>query len=108
MKKYLALYHSSVPTKDWARSVTPEQQKASMQAWGAWIAKFGPAIVDMGAPVGASALLAGTDRKDHVAGYSIVQAGSLDAAKLIFEKHPHFEAPDASIQLLELLSMPAM
>ena len=79
-----------------------------MQAWRTWLAKFGPAIVDAGAPVGASALLAGTGRMDHVAGYSIVQAGSLDAAKLIFAAHPHLEAPDASIELLELLSMPAV
>jgi len=32
-------------------NVTPEQAQAGMEAWRAWAAKAGPAIVDLGAAV---------------------------------------------------------
>lgn len=108
MKKFLILYRSTMSNKEQMMKVTPEQRKPIMDAWASWAKKAGTALVDMGAPVGDSTLIKGTAGQGHVGGYSIVQAESLDAAKRMFEGHPHFGAPGASIELLELMSMPGM
>jgi hypothetical protein len=106
MKKFLVLYRSTLSAKEQVMELAPEQAKASMAAWMSWAKKSGAALVDMGAPIGDSALLKGTAGQGHISAYSFVQAESLDAAKNMFEAHPHFGAPGASIELLELLSMP--
>lgn len=108
MKKFLVLYRSSVSAKEQMAKATPAQAKAGMDAWAAWGQKAAAAIVDMGAPVGDSALLKGTPGPGFVGGYSIVQAASLDAAKRLFDGHPHFEAPGGSIEIFEMLAMPGM
>jgi len=114
IKKFLVLYRSTISVKEQMKRATPDQMKASMDAWKGWIGKYGAAVVDMGAPLGDSALLKGTGGSGHIDGYSIVQAESLGAAKNMFGVHPHFgapgapEAPGASIEILELMSMPGM
>jgi len=42
-----------------------------------------------------------------VTGYSIVQADSRAEVERLFEGHPHFHAPGASIEVLEVMPMPA-
>jgi hypothetical protein len=106
MKKFLVLYRSSVSAMDQMASATPEQRNAEMNKWMAWGAAAGPALVDWGAPLGDSAVLRGAKAPGFVGGYSIVQADSLDAAKRLLDEHPHFGAPGASIELLEILPMP--
>ena len=106
MKRFLVLYRSPMSNMEQMKSTTPEQRKAVMDAWASWAKKQGPALVDMGAPVGESALLKGTPGHEHIGGYSFVQSESLDAAKRMFDGHPHFGSPGAAIELLELLSMP--
>ncbi len=108
MKKFLVLYRSTMSLKGQMMKMTPAQMKASMDAWVGWAKKSGAALVDMGAPIGDSALLKGTAGQGHIGAYSIVQAESLDTAKRMFEAHPHFDAPGASIEILELLSKPGM
>ena len=108
MKKFLVLYRSTVSTKDQMSKGTPEQAKAGMDAWMGWAKRTGAALVDLGAPLGDSTLLRGTAGPGYIGGYSIVQADSPEAAKRLFDGHPHFEAPAGSIELLELLSIPGM
>jgi hypothetical protein len=108
VKKFLVLYRSTMSMKEQITKLTPEQRKASMDAWMGWAKKSGAALVDMGAPLGDSTLLKGTAGQGHIGCYSFVQAESLDTAKKLFDKHPHFEAPGGAIELLELLSMPGM
>ncbi len=107
MEKFLVLYRSSKSAEEQMRGATPEQAKAGMDAWMAWGKKHGGSIVDMGAPLGSSTFVAGKAVQDHVGGFSLVQAESLDAAKKIFEAHPHTQAPGASIEILKFLSMPS-
>jgi hypothetical protein len=57
----------------------PEEQEAVMAAWGAWFGTLGPAIVDGGAPFGASAAVGG-DVAANLTGYSILEAPNLDDA----------------------------
>ena len=48
-------------------------------------------------------MLKGGAAPGFVGGFSIVQADSADAAKKIFDGHPHFEHPGNTIELLEHL-----
>ncbi|MEI9949977.1 MAG: YciI family protein [Pseudomonadota bacterium] len=106
MKKFLVLYRSTISATERMSKSTPEQGKAVMDAWMGWAQRSAAALVEMGAPLGDSTLLKGSATAGYIGGFSIVQAESVDAAKKIFDGHPHFEAPGNSIELLELLSMP--
>jgi hypothetical protein len=44
----------------------------------------------------------------QVGGYSILQPESKDALMKLLKNHPHFMAPDASIEVFEFLPMPGM
>ncbi len=109
MKKFLVLYHSPVSAREQMANATPEQAKAGMDAWMAWAGRAGSSIVDMGAPVGDPIIVGnGKASAGHIGGYGVVQASSERDAKKLFEGHPHLMMPGASIELLELLSMPGM
>ena len=108
MKKFLVLYRSTTSAQEQMRNSTPEQGKAMMDEWMGWMKKAGAAIVDGGAPLSEAALLKGAAGKGFIGGYSVVQAESIDAAKKLFDAHPHFKAPGASIELLEMMTMPGM
>lgn len=108
MKKYLVLYRSPVSAADQMKGVTPEQMKAGMDAWMKWAQSAGSAIVDLGSPLGPSAVLKGEKGPGFIGGYSILQAESLDHAKKILEGHPHLHPPGFSIEVLETMPMPGM
>jgi len=109
MKKFLVLYQSSIPALEQMKG-PPERMKAGFDLWTKWMQKAGTAISDGGGPLGAPFSLkggaAGTAGK--VTGYSIVQAASREEVERLFEGHPHFHAPGAAIEVLELLPMPTM
>jgi hypothetical protein len=58
---------------------TPEQQQASMAAWGAFLGGLGESLVDAGNPFGASTSV-GASAPAGLSGYTIITAGSLDEA----------------------------
>lgn len=116
MNKYLVLYHSEgvlngPSVAEMFANTPPEQLKAGMGAWFAWQQKCGGALTDMGAPLdksttvksGAAARLGST-----ITGFSMLQAGSMDEAVALVKDHPHFNAPGASVQLLECVRIPGM
>jgi len=113
-KKFLVTYHLTAAARKQAakmqKTMTPETQKAVMDAWGAWAKKCGEQLVDMGAPTGESLRLdnAGIGKaKAAVAGYSIVKAKSIAGAKNLFRKHPHLSWLDkgCSIEIHEMTPM---
>lgn len=109
MKKFLVLYRAPVSAIQQMTQATPEQAKAGMDAWMGWTEKVGAAIVDMGAPLGNPAYVGPAQLGSrHVGGYGIVQAESMDAAKRLFDDHPHLRMSGASIEVMECLSMPGM
>ena len=110
MKKFVAIYYA--PAEAMAKmGTTSEEDKAKgMEAWMAWKAKAGDAIVDFGAPLmggqelSASGGWSGNGRE--VSGYSILQGESIEAVRALFEGHPHLSwAPGCSIQVSECVSM---
>jgi len=111
MKKFLVIYGSPISAREQMASATPEQAKAGMAAWMAWSQKAGKAIVDLGAPLGSSATVAGgkaTDSKSEISGFSILQAESRDALLAILDGHPHFKMPGGTIEVHEFLPLPGM
>ncbi|MFC6490285.1 YciI family protein [Nitratireductor sp. GCM10026969] len=82
MAKYLFVYHAhgAKPPTD------PAEQKNAMDAWGAWFGSMGAAVIDGGNPVGKSSTvksdgsLAEGGGANPVAGYSLIEASSLEDA----------------------------
>jgi hypothetical protein len=67
---------------------TEEAQQSAMAAWGAWFESLGAAVVDGGAPFGASAAVGGGGSRSGLTGYSILEAADLDAALKMGEGCP--------------------
>jgi hypothetical protein len=74
MGKYVLVYEGG------AMAETDEAQQAAMAAWGAWFGSLGAAVVDGGAPFGASSAVGGGAATSALTGYSILEATDLDAA----------------------------
>ena len=113
MPKYLVLYRSSVPATEQMGS-DPEAAQAGMALWMNWAGRVGPAMADMGSPLGSVATVTVSGSTADVSspftgGFSVLEADSVDAAKKLLDDHPHFHAPgDPSIELLEFLPIPGM
>jgi hypothetical protein len=71
--------------------MTPEMGEEQMKAWTEWITRVGPALVDVGAPLGARTAICDDGAPASASdqnGYSIVEADGLDAAKALADGHP--------------------
>jgi len=102
MAKYVFAYHGGKAPE------SPEEGAQVMARWQAWFGTLGDAVIDGGAPVGASK----TVSKDGVAddgganplgGYSIVQADSIDAAVEMAKGCPIMD--HGTVEVAEALEM---
>jgi hypothetical protein len=89
---------------------TPEQTAEQMQAWGAWMGKLGPALVDAGAPFGARTTVSDNGSSPAASdqnGYSVVEADSLEAARAFTDGHPFLTEGKGrfTVEIFELLPM---
>ena len=112
MTKFIVLYHMPASTMANMPEMTPEQMQEGMKPWMAWAEKCGPALVDLGTPLSGGLAVTSTgssaSTKD-VAGYSILEADSMDAAKALMEGHPHFGYGEGcSIEVHESMPLPGM
>jgi hypothetical protein len=82
MGKYVLVYQGG------SMAETEEAQQAAMAAWGAWFGSLGAAVVDGGAPFGASSAVGGGAARTGLTGYSVLEAGDLDAAVAMAEGCP--------------------
>jgi hypothetical protein len=109
--KFMVLYRSSASAADqMGANFTPEQREQAMKLWMDWFGKAGDRVVDGGSPLGESHAVAGSAAQPHgsyLGGYTILECGSLDEAMDLLKDHPHFHSPDAAIEVLECLPMPA-
>jgi hypothetical protein len=107
MAKYIYLYRGpATPLEQFSEQERAEQ----MAAWGTWMEKIGPALVDGGSPFGARAAVrddgSGATTGD-LNGYTIVTADDLGAARALTDGHPFLARPDGrfSIDIFELVPM---
>jgi len=109
MKKFIALYYNNGGPQAAPPSMTEAEKAAMMAPWGAWQAKYGDRVVDLGAPfLPASASNDGNSwgsSKNTVSGFSIVSAASLEAAQEMFVGHPIYSYPGQSIEISEFAPM---
>jgi len=109
MKKFIALYFNTSGAHQPAPELTPAQQEEMMAPWGAWEAKYGDRIVDLGAPfLPASSSNDGKNwspSSNLVTGYSIVSAENRAEAEKMFEGHPIYNYPDHSVEISECADM---
>ena len=104
MANYLVTYSGGATPEN----TTPEERDTIMKAWMAWFGRLGDAVVDVGAPTGASKVISpggtASDGGPGITGYSIISADSLEAAADACGQHPHLDA-GGTITVSEALSM---
>ncbi|MEO5778653.1 MULTISPECIES: YciI family protein [Arthrobacter] len=108
MSKFIFLYKGPATPMD---QFTEEQSAAQIAAWGAWMEKVGPALVDAGAPFAPARTAisddgSGTEASD-LNGYTIVQADSLEAATALADGHPFLADANGTyaVEIFELAEM---
>jgi hypothetical protein len=107
----MVLYRSSVSAEEQMAGASQEQAQEGMAAWMRWAEKTGPALVDLGSPLGGSRLVpAGADAQTGtpIGGFSVLEADSADDAAKLVDDHPHLQMPGSAIEVLEYLAMPGM
>ena len=111
MTKFVFIYHAPMTPAE-ATPPTPEQMEAVMGAWNSWAQRVGSGLVDFGTPLdgGVRVTKDGTSPSTReVAGYSIIEAESKDAALELAKGHPHLDMPGGcEIEIHEALPVPGM
>ncbi len=109
MTKFLFVYHAPMTHAD-AAPADPAEMEAVTNAWMAWAGRVGEGMLDFGTPLagGVQVTSNGTTASDQdVAGYSLVEAESMDAALAFAEGHPHLSMPGAcTIEIHESQPVP--
>ena len=87
MPRFLVTYHGSNMPHD------PESMAKARDAFMQWAGKTGSALVDPGAPVGATRTISSHGPKDGLAegpfnGWSVIEAADLNAAAKLLADHP--------------------
>jgi len=110
MKKFIVIYRVPAGAMDKMKESSPEDIKKGMEAWMEWAKKCGDGLVDLGTPLGNGEKVTksgSTPSDGQVAGYSILQAEDMDAAKSMLEGHPHLDWDAAcEIEIHEALPLP--
>jgi len=111
MTKYLFIYHAPMTPAD-AAPPTPEQMEAVMGQWNAWAAQVGDRMVDFGTPLAGGVQVTPEGRSPstrEVAGYTLIEADSMDVVLALAQDHPHLNMPGGcTIEVHEALPVPGM
>lgn len=111
MTKFVLVYHAPQTPAE-ATPPTPEEVQQMMGAWMQWAEKVGPGMVDFGTPLAGGVRVTPqgvTPSTNEVAGYTIIEAESADAALELAKVHPHLSMPGGcSIEIHEAQAVPGM
>lgn len=104
MANYIFVYHGGRPPK------SPEEGAKFMARWRTWASDLGDAMIDPGSVVGKSKTVGATGVSDDggsnpLSGFSIVTAGSMEAALEMARRCPHVE--HGTIEVAEVRQMPS-
>lgn len=118
MKKFMAVFTGSPTSPNHAKwkaldeSKRKELEKTGIEAWMKWGKAHEKAVVEHGGPLSKTKRVSAqgiADISNNLAGFTIVQAASYDAAALMFENHPHFTIfPGDAVEIMEILPVPGM
>jgi hypothetical protein len=101
MAKYVFLYGGG------QMGATDAEREALTQKWMAWFGTLGSAVLDGGNPFGGRKAVSSRgvgDSSSDVGGYSLIQAGSLDAAAQLAKGCPVLQN-GGRVDVLEALDM---
>ena len=103
MSNYIIAYHGG------RKPESPEEGQAQMGKWKTWVTELGDAVVNPGSPMGAARMVSATDVTDDdgtiaMSGFSVVKAGSLDAAVDMAKACPFLET-GGRLRVAELIEM---
>jgi hypothetical protein len=104
MPTFLITYHGGGEMP-----ASPEAREQMMAAFQAWAASTGKSMVDPGAPLGRSKVVASGSVSDGAAdgrlggGYTLLSAGDLDSAVALVQSHP-FLSRGGTLQVSEAVS----
>ena len=109
MSKFLAVYLAPPSVlEDWAKT-DAETRKAAEEKmkgeWQNWLKAHEKMLPEKAVGVGKTKRVTTkgiSDTKNNVMLYSIVDAGSHEAAAKLFENHPHLQIPQSSIEVMEI------
>jgi len=113
-KKFLVLFLIPVAVMDgWAKTDPTEKKAAEDKLkgeWDAWMKERAAMILSTEVAGKTKRVTAAgvADARNDIVLTSIVQAESHEAAAKAFEGHPHFQIPQASIEIMELRTMGGM
>jgi len=105
MPRYLVLYRSTMSAGEQMAAATPEAMQTVMEAWMAWGAKAGDALVDFGSPT-QQVSDGDPGPAGGVGGYSFLQADDEASVNAVLADHPHKAM--GTIEVLEVLPQPGM
>ena len=109
MKKFLVVYRMDMEAmKKMMETSTPEDRQKGMDEWKVWMQTNAGHFADMGAPAGKNTHITAqgaTAMSNDIAGYSVLQAESMEAATAILLTNPHFKMPGATVDLMEITPM---
>jgi len=103
MPKYILGYHGT------GAGLSKEEEERVNAAWGEWFRAMGPAVLDIGNPIGMSRTINANRSVSEgggvnpMTGYSLIEAPDLDAAVELAKGCPIF-ASGGSIQVGEAIT----
>ena len=113
-KKFLVLFLIPAAVMEGWSKTEPTEKKAAEDKlkgeWDAWMNERAAMIISTEAAGKTKRVTASgvADARNDIILTSIVQAASHEAAGKAFEGHPHFQIPQASIEIMELRPMGGM
>ena len=109
MKKFMVVYRMDMAAANKMMTENPELAKKGMEDWGIWMKKHEADFADAGAPLGKNTQMSATgsvEMSNDLAGYSILQAESKEAALAVLADNPHFQMSGATADVMEVVAMP--
>jgi hypothetical protein len=101
MPQYVIAYHAG------KKSPSPQDASAQRAKWKAWIGALGDAMVNPGTPLGKSKFVTSQGPCDseanHLTGFSIVTAASMDAAVELAQGCPYLDY--GTLEVAEIMEM---
>ncbi len=111
MKKFLVLYLVPHAVKvEWAKTAPDVRQAAEEKMrgeWNDWMAIHAKMILETAAGGNTKLVSSGgvSDTRNDIMLYSVVEAETHEAAASAFERHPHLQIPQSSIEVMEIRAM---
>jgi len=113
---FLAVFLGSKTSAKWAAwNALPEAERRAREqqgiaAWKAWVVQHQAAIVAMGGPLGKTKKVDASgiaDISNEMGAFTVVRAGSHEAATKLFDNHPHFSIfPGERVEIMPILPIP--